>query len=82
MLARSNDGGPERAWEASSAYVLVVVDKALHAHRRRLVILCTMAVLGASVVSAHSALAGGDHMGMGVAMCLAVVDTAAAVAVI
>lgn len=62
--------------------MLVAVDKALRAHRRRLVILCTMVVLAASVVSAHSALAGGDHMGMGVAMCLAVVDTAVAAAVV
>lgn len=60
--------------------MLVRVDEALRSHRRRLVILCTMAVLAASVVSAHSALAGGDHMGMGVAMCLAVVDTAVAAA--
>lgn len=60
--------------------MFVALDNALRSHRRRLAILCTVAVLAATVVSAHSALAGGDHMGMGVAMCLAVVTTAVAVA--
>lgn len=63
--------------------MLVRLDNALRAHRRRLMILCTMLVLAASVLSAHSALTG-DHMGMGMglAMCLAVVDTAVAAAMV
>lgn len=62
--------------------MLVTLDKARRTHRRRLVTLCAMAVLAASVLSAHSALAGGDHMGMGIAVCVAVIDTAVAAATV
>ncbi len=62
--------------------MLVTLDKALRTHRRRLVTLCAMAVLAASVLGAHSALASGDHMGMGIAVCVAVIDTAVAAATV
>jgi hypothetical protein len=56
--------------------MLIACNDALRAQRRRLVLTCVSLVLATSVVAAHSALRSGDHMGPGVAVCLAIVDTA------
>lgn len=49
---------------------------ALRRQRRRLVVLAAMLTLAGAVVAAHS-VTGGDHMGDGTVMCLAVAGTAA-----
>jgi hypothetical protein len=55
--------------------VLCAVNGALRRQRRRLVMVAVMLGLAGAVVTAHSVM-GGDHMGDGVVMCLAVAQTA------
>jgi hypothetical protein len=55
--------------------VLCAVNSALRRQRRRLVVVAVMLGLAGAVVTAHSVM-GGDHMGDGVVMCLAVAQTA------
>jgi drug/metabolite transporter (DMT)-like permease len=55
--------------------VFVALNTALRHHRRRLATLAVVLGLAGAVVTAHSVMAG-DHMGDGVAMCLAVANTA------
>ena len=50
-------------------------NRTLRRHRRHLAVAAVMLGLAGAVVIAHSAL-GADHMDDGVAMCLAVVETA------
>jgi hypothetical protein len=62
---------PRRARRTYPVGVLCAVNSALRRQRRRLVMLG----LAGAVVSADSVM-GGDHMGDGVAVCLAVAQTA------
>jgi hypothetical protein len=55
--------------------VFIALNAALRRQRRRLATLAVMLGIAGVVVTAHSVL-GGDHMGDGVLMCLAVADTA------
>jgi hypothetical protein len=55
--------------------VFVDLNSALHRQQRRLAVVAVMLGLAAAIVTAHSVSAG-DHMGDGVAMCLAVAETA------
>jgi hypothetical protein len=55
--------------------VFAALNSTLRRRRRRLAVLTLMLALAGAVVTAHSVMAG-DHMGDGVAMCLAVAETA------
>jgi hypothetical protein len=55
--------------------VFVALNTALRRQRRRLAMLGVMLGLAGATVTAHSVL-GGDHMGDGVLMCMAVANTA------
>ena len=55
--------------------MLWAVNSALRRQRRRLVMVAVMLGLAGAVVTAHSVM-GGDHMGDGVVMCLAVAQSA------
>ena len=58
--------------------MLIRLNSILRAQRRRLALTLAAAAIVVALVSAHSAMSGGDHMDMSteVAMCLAVVETA------
>jgi hypothetical protein len=56
--------------------MLVSVNRFLAAERRRLAITLSVLAVATVVVAGHSAISG-DHMGMGTAACLAIVDSAA-----
>jgi hypothetical protein len=60
--------------------VFVHINTVMRRQRRRLMVLAAMLVLAGTVTIAHSAM-GGDHMGDGTAMCLAVLAVAAIAAV-
>lgn len=51
----------------------------LRRRRGRLAVVCAVALLGATVATAHSSVAG-DHMGEAAAICLAIVAGSAALA--
>jgi hypothetical protein len=55
--------------------VFCAINSALRRQRRRVAMLAMMLGLAGAVVTAHSVM-GGDHMGDGVVMCLAVAETA------
>jgi len=55
--------------------VFAAINSTLRRRRRRIAMLAVMVALAGAVVTAHG-LMGGDHMGDGVAMCLAVVESA------
>lgn len=55
--------------------MFVALNATLRRQRRRLAVLAVMLGLAGAVVTAHSVM-GGDHMGDGVVMCLAVAETA------
>jgi hypothetical protein len=55
--------------------VFVALNVAIRRQRRRLAMVAVMLGLAGVVVTAHSVMAG-DHVGDGVAMCLAVAETA------
>lgn len=54
--------------------MLTTFNRALRRQRRRLVVLGAVLALAGAVTAAHG-LAGGEHMGDTVAMCLAVAET-------
>lgn len=56
--------------------MLIALNRVLGSQRRRIALTFVAVALAVSVLSAHSALTGGHHMGMGIAMCAAVMDTA------
>jgi hypothetical protein len=55
--------------------VFAALNSTLRRQSRRLAVLAVVLGLAGAVVTAHSVMAG-DHMGDGVAMCLAVAETA------
>ncbi len=60
--------------------MLMALNRTLRsAQRRRFALLVVVLALAAKMAGAHSALAG-DHTGIGMAMCLAIADTALLVA--
>jgi peptidoglycan/LPS O-acetylase OafA/YrhL len=59
--------------------VLEATRARLRRRRGRLAVVCAVALLGATVATAHSSVAG-DHMGEAAAICLAIVAGSAAVA--
>ena len=58
--------------------MLIRLNDTLHAQRRRILLTLAATAVALALVSAHSAMAGGDHMDMGgkIAMCVAVAETA------
>jgi peptidoglycan/LPS O-acetylase OafA/YrhL len=55
--------------------VFVLINTVMRRQRRRLVALAAVFALAGAVTVAHSAM-GGDHMGQGTAMCVAVLAVA------
>lgn len=56
--------------------MLIGLNTLLRRHRRRVTIAAAVVVVAGAVALAHGVMAG-DHMGGGMVMCLAVVETAA-----
>ena len=55
--------------------MFIALNTMLRRQRRRLAVVVVLCGLAGAVVTAHSAM-GADHMDHGVAMCLAIVETA------
>lgn len=64
-------------WARNKTPMVIAVNRSLRCQRRRLAIVLALVTLTAGVGAAHSSVAG-DHMGMGVAACISVLDAAVA----